>query len=820
MPYKKISLPISGMTCTNCALTIERTLTKKTNGVVDASVNFTLENAHIEFDEKQIHLYDINSAIEKAGYRIPTMKLDLEIGGMTCANCAATIERTVRKRSDGVIDINVNLASEKASVIFIPALTDRDKIAHIIEKAGYKVLGTSGDESSSEQLREQEINKQRRKFWTGLAFTLPLFLFSMARDLNLIGDWAFGKWSLWFMFFLAAPVQFYVAFDYYIGAFKAIRNGTANMDVLVSMGSGVAFLYSTIITILLSFDNTTLGQHVYFETAAVIITLIKLGKFLEVRAKGHAGSAIKQLLSLQAKTAHLLTGEGEQEIAQEDIKIGNILLVRPGEKIPIDGEILEGSSAIDESILTGESMPVDKSNGQEVFSGTFNINGSLKIKAIRVGTDTALSQIIQMVEKTQASKPPIQRYADRVAAVFVPVVLLIAVSVFIIWLWTTGDITSSLLRFIAVLVIACPCALGLATPTAVVVSSGRGAQEGILFKNGEALETAHLTKLIVFDKTGTITQGKPQVQDVYFHSGSNDHDKETFITYSASAEKESEHPLGRAIVDFALQENIQLVNAHNFQSFSGKGITAIIDKKVILIGTHTLMSEFRIETKFMEDIARKYESDAKTVVYIAIDKECKGVITISDQIKTDARQTVQNLEKLGIRTAMITGDNEQTAKSIAQQAGITEVIAEVLPAEKANKIKEFQESGMGPVAMVGDGINDAPALVQADIGMAIGKGADIAIEAADVTLVREKLSMIPETIKLSRVTMKIIRGNLFWAFFYNILLIPIAAGILFPITSAPDMLRNLNPMLAAFAMAFSSVSVVLNSLRLKHISLI
>jgi len=810
---------VSGMTCANCAMTIERTIRTKTKGIVNANVNFTLENASVEFDNKETQLSEISSAIDKAGYHIPTVKIDLEIGGMTCANCAATIDRTLRKKATGVVDVSVNLASEKASVIYIPQLITRDKIIQLIIDAGYQVLNTDNDEYSPDQLRKSEIRKQKLKFSIGLIFTVPLFIFSMSRDMNVFGEWAMGTWSFWFMLFLATPVQFYVASDYYTGAYKSLRNRSANMDVLVALGSGVAFIYSLIVTVLLSIDNLSLGQHVYFETSAVIITLIKLGKFLEVRAKGNAGSAIKELLNLQSKTAFLLTEDGEKEISRDKIKIGDLLLVRPGEKIPIDGVVVDGLSAVDESMLTGESIPVEKSKGLEVFSGTLNTDGSLKIKAVRIGSETALAQIIKMVEDTQASKPPIQRFTDQVASIFVPVVIITALIVFSIWLIISADITESVLRFTAVLVIACPCALGLATPTAVVVGSGRGAKEGILFKNVEALETTHLTKIMVFDKTGTITVGKPQVQNIYFHATIDEFDEKNFIKYCASAEKESEHPLGKAIVEYSAQKEIELLEVQNFRSFSGRGISATIKQIGVDIGTQKFMADLEISTNSVDNVADQFEAEANTVVYVAFNKKCMGVISISDQIKPDAAQTIRMLNKLGIKTLMITGDNSRTASLIAQQAGISDVISRVLPGEKAKEIEKLQTRASGLVTMVGDGINDAPALVQADIGMALGKGADIAIESADVTIVREKLSTIPATIKLSQLTMKIIRENLFWAFFYNLLLVPIAAGILYPVSWAPDMLRTLSPMLAAFAMAFSSISVVLNSIRLKRVSL-
>jgi len=823
MAHKEISIPISGMTCANCAFSVERALSKRTPGVINSNVNFTTEKAFIEYDDQITNLSGIKRSIEKSGYNIPSVSIDLDIGGMTCANCVATIERILKKKSNGIIDASVNYANEKASVIYIPGMTDRRQIIKEIEKAGYKVFNISGDEISSDQFRINEIKIQQRKFWTGFGFTLPLFLFSMLRDFQIFNSWAYENWSLWFMFILASPVQFYVGSDYYRGAFKALRNKTANMDVLVALGSSVAYFYSLITAILLTLDITISGDHVYFETSAVIITLIKLGKLLEVKAKGHAGLAIKKLVGLQVKTAHLLTDDGERNIPLEDIQTGDKIMIRPGEKIPVDGEIFEGTSAIDESILTGESLPVDKSIGDTVYSGTVNFNSIIKISAVKVGKDTVLSQIIQLVERTQAEKPPIQRFADRVAGIFVPAVISIALVVFCIWLLITGDLTNSIFRLTAVLIIACPCALGLATPTAIVVSTGRGAEQGILYKNGSALEYAHSVRMIFFDKTGTITFGKPQVIDIHIRD-----DKTNFIEchtdkllqLAASAEYGSEHPLGRAIVAYAISKKIELIPTNDFESVTGKGIIATIGNLQLHVGTRSLMEEHTIDISSLEDQASELESKANTIVWIAVDQNVCGLIVISDQIRADAADTVTYLKQSGIISAMITGDNKYTAESVAVQAGIEEVIAEIMPADKASIIKKYQDDNKGPIAMIGDGINDAPALVQADIGIAMGGGTDIAIESADITLVRGKISGLMEALNLSTQTIKIIKQNLFWAFFYNIILIPVAAGILYPFTDVPEFLRSLHPMLAAFAMAFSSVSVVVNSLRLKRVKLI
>jgi Cu+-exporting ATPase len=742
----------------------------------------------------------------------------LPVSGMTCANCALTIERVLTKKTPGVINAQVNYAAEKVQVTFDDSQLQLIDIGNAIERAGYKVVSLKEDNQQIADQRQLEIERQRQILIVGLVFTIPLFLFSMARDFALFGSGTDSVWPLWFMFILATPVQLFVALDYYSGTLSALRNRTANMDVLVTLGSGIAYIFSLLVTLSLSFGDTSLGDYVYFETAAVIVTLIKLGKFLEVRARGSASSAIRQLLDLQAKTAHLITPQGEREIAQEDIKPGDILLVKPGEKIPIDGKIIDGSSAIDESFLTGESIPVDKTVGQEVYSGTINTLGAIKIEAIRIGAETALAQIIKLVEQTQASKPPIQKFADRVAAIFVPAVLVIALLVFFIWFFLSGDVTSAMLRLTAVLVIACPCALGLATPTAIIVGSGVGAKEGILFKDSTALELLHRVKSVVFDKTGTLTAGKPEVQEFYTFSKDRAQ-QDMILSYITSIEKYSEHPLAQAIVRFGEKQSIKIFKVNNFEAVTGRGIKASVKSHEIIIGTAALMADLAIDLSHFLAKANEFEQHAYTVIYVAIDSKCQALLAIADNIKQDAPQIIRELNKIGITAILITGDNKNTAHAIASQLGITEVLSEVLPSEKAAHIVRLQKETTEPVAMIGDGINDAPALAQADVGIAIGQGADIAIETADVILLREKLGVIQKAFGLSRITMRTIKQNLFWAFFYNVILIPIAAGALFAAQWAPEMLRNLNPMLAAFAMAFSSISVVLNSLRLKKLSL-
>jgi Cu+-exporting ATPase len=753
--------------------------------------------------------------------------ITLPITGMTCANCAATIDRVLR-RKDGVQDISVNYANENAHVRFIPSLISEDDITTAIEKAGYGIAPIESSGLSAEEaidiVRETEIKKQSRKFWTGVIFTLPLFIFSMARDFNLLEQWAYQWWAPWLMLLLATPVQFYVGSDYYIHGYKALRNGAANMDVLVAMGSSVAYFFSLIVTIYLTNGNTSLGEHVYFETSAMIITLIKLGKLLEVKAKGKTGSALKKLIGLQAKSAHLLQPDGDHDIPIENVKIGDKILIKPGEKVPVDGVVIDGHSNIDQSMLTGESIPIEKNIGDTVVGATINLQGTVTIRVTTVGKDTVMSQIIKLVQQAQGSKPPIQRIADQVASYFVPIVIAIAFIVFAVWMVTGAGVTSALLRLIAVLVIACPCALGLATPTAIMVGTGLGATNGILFKNGETLEQAGQIKHLVFDKTGTITHGQPVVHEILLNPQVEHsqhaliHNPDELLKVAASVERVSEHPLAAAIVEKAEEKALTLGNPKDFYAYPGKGVTAKYNNLNVAVGTEAFMIEKGYSVQSLLAEVERLEKDAKTVVWVAIADQVIGLIAIADTVREEAFFVMQMLEKHQIRLALISGDNKRTTETVARQIGISEVISGVLPQDKSNYIKRYQKNHSGLTGMVGDGINDAPALATADVGIAMGSGTDIAMEASDITLVRNNLVGVLHALQLSKSTMSIIKQNLFWAFIYNLILIPVAAGILYPFASMPDFLRSLHPMLAAAAMAFSSVSVVLNSLRLKRIN--
>jgi len=743
-------------------------------------------------------------------------ELTLPVTGMMCANCVSTVERTLKK-TDGVRDAVVNYASERVTISFDGEVVEVDKLVERIEWAGYGVVRlTNQDGTPTEDLadaesaaRKQEITTQTRKLGVGILFAAPLFGLSMARDFSLLGVWAHDPLVNWLMFILAAPVQFYVGYDYYRGGWMSLRNGSANMDVLVAMGSSVAFGYSVMVAMTLSLGSNAAGDHVYFETAALIITLIKLGKLLEVRAKGETGEAIKGLLRLTPDTACVLRDDQELELAVKEVVVGDLLLVRPGERIPVDGRIVDGHSTVDESMLTGESMPVDKEPGDVVTGATVNQTGAFRYEATRVGADTTLAQIVRLVQQAQGSKAPIQRLADRVAAVFVPVVLGVATITFLLW-WLILDagVTPALIRFVAVLVIACPCALGLATPTAVMVGTGRGARVGILFRSSEALERAEKIDIVVLDKTGTITTGQPTVMDVVAAS------KTDLLRLAAAAEGRSEHPLAQAVVVAAQQQRLKLPEADGFEALPGRGIRARIEGGQVLIGTRRLMLEDGVVTASLDRAAQNMEERALTVVWVSVDGTAMGLIGIADSVKEGSAEAVASMLKQGARVVMLTGDNETTARRIAEVAGIQEVRAEVLPQDKAKIIEDLKSETAGAVAMVGDGINDAPALVVADVGFAIGTGTDIAMEAADVTLMRGDLRSVVEAMILSRETMKAIRQNLFWTFFYNVILIPVAAGALFPFKGLPMMVRSLHPILAALAMAFSSVSVVSNSLRL------
>ncbi|MBC2706025.1 cation-translocating P-type ATPase [Desulfobacula sp.] len=735
--------------------------------------------------------------------------LNLPVTGMSCANCAANITRTVSKL-DGVTDANVNFASERLLVDYIPSIVSLDTIVSEIRKIGFDliVVDEGQDEKDVEEIaRHAEIKDQMQKFIVGVVFALPLFIISMSRDFGLIGSWSHAPWVNWFFLFLATPVQFYTGLDYYIGAYKNLRNKTTNMDVLIALGSSVAYFYSLAILVLPGLDG-----HVYFETSAVIITLIKFGKLLEARTKGKTGGAIKKLIGLQPKTAFVMENGEEKQIPISMVKLGDIVVIRPGERIPVDGVIIEGRSAIDESMLSGESLPVDKVKDDMVTGGTVNGEGLLKFEATRVGKDTALSQIIRLVQEAQGSKAPIQALADRVAAVFVPAVIGIAVITFGIWWGITGEFVPSMIRMVAVLVIACPCALGLATPTAIMAGTGKGAENGILFKRSEALENAAKLEMIVLDKTGTITMGKPTVVDQIPAENSGLSSNE-LLSLAASIEKGSEHPIGKAIVTFAQEKGLVLKDPINFKAHSGFGVAAQLGDSIFRFGKPRWFEQESGMPDAIQELIHKFQDKGRTVMVLAKDKDVQGIISVSDVLKPESKQAIKELHAEGLKVVMLTGDNLQTARAIAGEVDVDDVQAEVRPEEKSGKVKAFQQNTV-LVGMVGDGINDAPALAQADIGFAIGTGTDVAIETGDVILSSGKLTGIPKAIKISRKTIATIKQNLFLAFVYNIILIPVAAGILAPFDMFPEFLRQLHPILAALAMAISSISVVTNSLRL------
>jgi len=813
MNNETISLPISGMTCANCAMNIERVV-GKLKGVQAVNVNFASEQASVTYDNGKLTLNDIADQVTKAGFSVRNAKTDFAVTGMTCANCAANIERVLNKKVPGVTAATVNLAIERASVEYIPNVASLDEIHAAVEKAGFGVVvpqdGTDG-EDAEQAARDAEIRNQTRKFFIGVMFALPLFVLSMARDFSLLGDWSHQVWVNWLFFALATPVQFYTGWDYYVGGLKSLRNRSANMDVLVALGSSVAYFYSTFLLV-----APSLGSHVYFETSAVIITLIKLGKMLESRTKGKTGSAIRKLIGLRPKTATVIREGTETEISLTRMQVGDVVVVRPGESIPVDGEIIQGSSAIDESMLSGEPLPVDKKPGDPVVGGAINGQGYIKFKAQKVGKDTALAQIIRLVQAAQGSKAPIQALADRVAAIFVPVIIASAGLVFLLWWLVGGDFVPAMIRMVAVLVIACPCALGLATPTAIMAGTGKGAENGILFKNSEALETASALDIVLLDKTGTLTLGKPTVVDL-LPVGPVCANPDELLALGASVEKGSEHPLGKALVKAAENRGLELIEPLDFKSFGGHGVAASVGKAYVRVGKPNWFKESHPEIATALDETSNtilnLQAEGKTVMVVSKDDAMAGLITVSDPIKPDSVEAVQELRRMKLEVVMLTGDNIHTAKTIAREAGIDHVQAEVRPEEKSAAVEKVQQKG-NKAGMVGDGINDAPALAQADVGMAIGSGTDVAIETAGVILSSGSLTGVPRAIRLSRATMRTIRQNLFWAFFYNLALIPIAAGILYPFQALPNFLRELHPIMAALAMSFSSISVVSNSLRL------
>jgi len=800
---KEANLQISGMTCAACANRIEKGL-KRVEGVHEANVNFALEKTKIMYDPTKTNPQQFKEKVESLGYGIVSDKAEFTVSGMTCAACANRVEKRLNKL-DGVNKATVNFALESATVDFNPDEVNVNEMKSAITKLGYKLEVKPDDQDASTDHRLQEIERQKKKFIISFILSFPL-LWAMVSHFSFtsfiyLPDMLMNPWV---QLALATPVQFIIGGQFYVGAYKALRNKSANMDVLVALGTSAAYFYS----VYLSIQSIGSSEHMtdlYFETSAVLITLIILGKLFEAKAKGRSSEAIKKLMGLQAKTATVVRDGTEMKILIEEVVAGDIVYVKPGEKIPVDGEIVEGKSAIDESMLTGESIPVDKTIGDVVIGSTINKNGFLKVKATKVGRDTALAQIIKVVEEAQGSKAPIQRVADQISGIFVPVVVVIAIITFAVWMIfvTPGDFGGALEKMIAVLVIACPCALGLATPTSIMAGSGRSAEYGILFKGGEHLEATHRLDTVILDKTGTVTNGKPVLTDIIVADGFHE---EEILRLVGAAEKNSEHPLAEAIVEGIKEKKIDIPSSETFEAIPGFGIESIVEGKQLLIGTRRLMTKFNIDIEEVSKSMEELEREGKTAMLIAIDKEYAGIVAVADTVKDTSKAAIARLKKMGLDVVMITGDNTQTAQAIAGQVGIDHVIAEVLPEGKAEEVKKLQAQGK-KVAMVGDGINDAPALATADIGMAIGTGTDVAMEAADITLIRGDLNSIADAIFMSKMTIRNIKQNLFWALAYNGLGIPIAA------------LGFLAPWVAGAAMAFSSVSVVLNALRLQRVKL-
>jgi P-type Cu+ transporter len=806
----KIDIPISGMSCAACSASVERVIGGLA-GVKAASVNLALSRASIEFrdPENPVPIQTIIDMVRDNGYDVITVKLDIAVGGMSCAACSAAAERAL-KDIYGVVNVVVNLATEKASIEYVPTITGFEDFKKAIADAGYSAsLITKEFTDVEREARKKEYSSLKRDLIISACLAAPIMAASMI-DIPFLSSWIV-------LLLLATPVQLLIGMRFHRAALSAIRHGSVNMNTLISVGTNAAYFYSVAVTFAPTFfSHGGMAAHVYFDTSATIITLILFGRLLEAGAKGRTSDAIRKLMDLQPAFAMVLRGEAEKEVPVDEVSPGDIVIVRPGERLPVDGEVTGGFSSIDESMLTGESLPVEKTPGDMVFSGTVNTAGSFRFRALRVGRDTSLSRIIKLVEDAQGSKAPIQRLADKAASVFVPAVMIIAALTFILWLvfGPQPTLTLALMNFIAVLIIACPCALGLATPTAIMVGTGRGAQMGILIKDAAALEQCHKINTVILDKTGTITKGEPGVVDIMIPESVTEYDKSRILQAAASTEKLSEHPLARAIVRRAEAEGIVPAEARSFSVSAGGGVKAVIpdgaDDRTVIIGNERFMLANSIDISVATDYSLRISREGKTPVYMAVDDRFAAVFAMADEVKEESARAIARLIEMGIEVVMLTGDHRNTAGAIARQVGITRFFAEALPDTKIGIIKQIMGEDK-VTAMVGDGLNDAPALASADIGIAIGTGTDIAIEAADITLIKGSLMSIVDLILLSRLTISTIKQNLFWAFIYNIIGIPVAAGVLY-VFGGP----LLNPMLASAAMSLSSVSVVTNSLRLKN----
>jgi len=810
---KKAHIHITGMTCTTCAATIEKGLAE-TPGVEQANVNFASEKAIIEYDPSKVELAKIKHTISQLGYGLATQKSIFPVGGMTCASCVSRVEQALSSVT-GVISANVNLASEKATVEYIEG-TDIADLRRAVKDAGYELGSETETLEDVTAAAQRELRGVRKRLIFAAILALSIMVLMWAP--SFVGK----PYLLWV---LATPVQFWAGWRFYRGAWGALKHRTADMNTLIAVGTSAAYLYSAVAVLFPGlFAAGGLEPHLYFDTSAMIIALILLGRFLEARARGQTSEAIKKLIGLQPKTALVIRDGKEIEIPVDDVQAGDLVLVRPGERVPVDGVVRQGYSSIDESMITGESIPVEKKIGDEVIGASINKTGSFQFEATKVGKDTTLAQIIRMVEEAQGSKAPIQRLADVIASYFVPIVIGIAIATFIIWyfLGPAPAFTFALLNFVAVLIIACPCALGLATPTAIMVGTGKGAEHGILIRSAEALERSHKISTVLLDKTGTLTRGEPKVTDIVAIPSSS---QEEVLRLAASAEHGSEHPLGEAIVRAALEKKLELSPASDFNAIPGHGVEASVEGKKLVLGNLRLMSEKSFSLNGLEEEAHNLWEKGKTVMFLSIDSRVAGIIALADTLKPSAKEALEELHEMGIEVVMLTGDNRRTAEAIAREVGIDRVLAEVLPEHKAQEVKKLQEEGR-VVAMVGDGINDAPALAQADVGIAIGTGTDVAMETGDITLISGDLTGIITAISLSKRTMRTIKQNLFWAFAYNTALIPVAAGVLylaFGHIGVPSGLHFvlgdygfLNPILAAAAMAASSITVVSNSLRLRR----